>query len=69
MNRPEVLVLGSGVMGRGIAKSFAAAGISCAIHTRNAAIVTGVDPRVALLDKLPQEAPALVIESVPEERN
>ena len=68
MNRPEVLVLGSGVMGRGIAKSFAAAGISCAIHTRNAAKVTGVDARVALLDKLPPQAPQLVIESVPEEK-
>jgi len=63
----EVLVIGSGVMGRGIAKSFAAAGISCAIYSRNAAKVSGVDPRVALLDQLPQEAPALVIESVPEE--
>ena len=55
-------------MGRGIAKSFAAAGISSAIFSRNAARVTGVDPRVALLDQLPQEAPLLVIESVPEEK-
>jgi 3-hydroxybutyryl-CoA dehydrogenase len=68
MNRPEVLVVGSGVMGRGIAQSFAAAGIASAIYSRNAAQVTGVDPRVAVLDQLPQEAPALVIESVPEEK-
>ncbi len=68
MNRPEVLVIGSGVMGRGIAVGFAAAGIPCAIYSRNAAKVTGVDPRVAVLDKLPQEAPVLVIESVPEEK-
>ena len=68
MNRVEVLVIGSGVMGRGIAKSFAAAGVSSAIYSRNAARVTGIDPRIALLDKLPQEAPALVIESVPEEK-
>ena len=67
MKPPEVLVIGSGVMGRGIAKSFAAAGISCAVYSRNAAKVSGIDPRVALLDTLPQEAPALVIESVPEE--
>lgn len=51
MNRPEVLVIGSGVMGRGIAKGFAAAGISSAIFSRNAAKVAGVDPRVALLDR------------------
>ena len=68
MNRPEVLVVGSGIMGRGIAKSFAAAGISSAIYSRNAARVTGVDPRVAVLDQLPPEAPQLVIESVPEEK-
>ncbi len=68
MSRPEVLVVGSGVMGCGIAKSFAAAGIPCAIFSRNAAKVRGVDPRVALVDKLPQEAPLLVIESVPEKK-
>ena len=68
MSRHEILVIGSGVMGRGIAKSFAAAGISCAIYSRNAANVSGVDARVSVLDKLPQEAPALVIESVPEEK-
>ncbi|MBE0622854.1 MAG: hypothetical protein IH605_19870 [Burkholderiales bacterium] len=67
MSQLEVLVIGSGVMGRGIAKSFAATGISSAIYSRNAANVSGVDPRVALLDKLPQAAPALIIESVPEE--
>jgi 3-hydroxybutyryl-CoA dehydrogenase len=66
MNRPEVLVIGSGVMGRGIAKGFAAAGISAAIFSRNAAKVSGIDPRVAVLDKLPHEAPELIIESVPE---
>ena len=68
MSRHEILVIGSGVMGRGIAKSFAAAGISCAIYSRNAAKVSGVDARVSVLDKLPREAPALVIESVPEEK-
>ena len=68
MGSPQVLVIGSGVMGRGIAAGFAAAGISCAIFSRNAATVSGDDPRVALLDKLPQEAPLLVIESVPEEK-
>jgi len=67
MSRVEVLVVGSGVMGRGIAKSFAAAGIACAVFTRNAAKVTGLDARVAVVERLPREAPQLVIESVPEE--
>lgn len=68
MKRFEVVVIGSGVMGRGIAKSFAAAGISSAVYSRNAVKVSGIDPRVAVLDQLPQEAPLLVIESVPEEK-
>lgn len=66
MNRPEVLVIGSGVMGRGIAAGFAAAGIPTAIFSRKPANVSGVDPRIVLLDRLPQDAPLLVIESVPE---
>jgi 3-hydroxybutyryl-CoA dehydrogenase len=67
MNSPRVLVIGSGVMGRGIAAGFAAAGIPTAILSRNAAKVSGVDKRVALLDRLPPDAPELIIESVPEE--
>ena len=68
MSPPEVLIIGSGVMGRGIAKGFAAAGIATAIFSRNATKVKGVDARVTLLDQLPQPAPLLVIESVPEEK-
>jgi 3-hydroxybutyryl-CoA dehydrogenase len=66
MGSLQVLVIGSGVMGRGIAKGFAAAGIPTAIVSRNAAKVTGIDPRVTVVDRLPQEAPELIIESVPE---
>jgi 3-hydroxybutyryl-CoA dehydrogenase len=68
MRSPEILIVGSGVMGRGIALSFAAAGIATAVLSRDAAKASGIDPRVAVLDKLPQPAPALVIESVPEEK-
>ena len=62
----QVLVIGSGVMGRGIAKSFAAAGIPSAIFSRNASKIAGVDARVAMVERLPQDAPELVIESIPE---
>ena len=68
MGSLQVLIIGSGVMGRGIAKSFAAAGIPSAIYSRSAANVRGVDARVAVLDQLPRAAPTLVIESVPEEK-
>jgi 3-hydroxybutyryl-CoA dehydrogenase len=67
MKQPEVLIIGSGVMGRGIAKSFVSAGIPTAILSRNVANVTpGVDERVALVEKLPPNAPGLIIEAVPE---
>jgi 3-hydroxybutyryl-CoA dehydrogenase len=67
MKQPEVLIIGSGVMGRGIAKSFVSAGIPTAILSRNVANVTpGVDERVALIEKLPPNAPELIIEAVPE---
>ena len=56
-------------MGRGIAASFAAAGIPAAVFSRNSARVSGVDARVAVLDKFPPQAPLLVIESVPEEKD
>ncbi len=67
MKQYEVLVVGSGVMGRGIALGYAAAGMATAILSRSAARVKGIDPRVAVLERLPQAAPTLVIESVPEE--
>lgn len=66
MEPPEVLIIGSGVMGRGIANGFARAGISTAILTRNAAKVTGVDEGVALCETLPPNPPGLIIEAVPE---
>ncbi|MDP6567981.1 MAG: 3-hydroxyacyl-CoA dehydrogenase family protein [Alphaproteobacteria bacterium] len=61
-----VLVGGSGVMGRGIAASFARAGVSAAILSRNPDAVDGIDPDVAVLDRLPEQPPELIIESIPE---
>lgn len=66
MSSPKVLIIGSGVMGRGIARGFAGAGIATAIYSRNAAKVSGVGPDIALLERLPQQAPELIIESIPE---
>ena len=66
MNHTEVLVIGSGVMGRGIAASFASAGVPAAILTRSAANATGLDARVAVVERLPDAMPKLIIESIPE---
>jgi len=68
MNRYEIIVIGSGIMGRGIAVTFAAAGIPTAILSRDPSKVSGIDPRIALVAEPPPEAPKLVIESVPEDR-
>jgi 3-hydroxybutyryl-CoA dehydrogenase len=62
----KVLVLGSGVMGKGIAKSFVQGGVSCSILSRNPANVQTPDG-VDVLSDLPKERPDLIIESVPEE--
>jgi 3-hydroxybutyryl-CoA dehydrogenase len=67
MSGPEVLVIGSGIMGRGIAASFASAGIPTAILTRNKANAAGIAKHVAVLDALPGAAPQLVVESIPED--
>ena len=61
-----VLVAGSGVMGRGIALSFARAGLKTGILSRNPDAVSGVDPGIDVLGALPATAPELIVESIPE---
>ncbi|MEY3572087.1 MAG: hypothetical protein RJA77_2 [Pseudomonadota bacterium] len=62
----SVLVVGSGVMGKGIAKSFVQGGVACSIVSRNAASVQAPEG-VSVLSELPSQRPSLIIESVPEE--
>lgn len=65
--RPEiarVLVLGYGVMGRGIARTFADAGFATAVLSRRAGQVTDAPAGVTVIGELPAEAPDLVIESI-----
>lgn len=61
-----VLVAGSGVMGKGIALSFARAGLKTAILSRNPSAVSGVEPGVDVLGALPGEPPELIVETIPE---
>jgi 3-hydroxybutyryl-CoA dehydrogenase len=63
----SVLVYGYGVMGRGVARTFAQAGFDTAVKSRSAATLSDLPPNVRALDKLPAEAPDLVIEFVPED--
>lgn len=62
----QILVAGSGVMGRGIAASFARAGMATAVLSRHPDRVDGLDPAVRVVADLPADAPELIVESVPE---
>jgi 3-hydroxybutyryl-CoA dehydrogenase len=62
----SVLVAGAGVMGIGIARSFAATGFATSLLSRRAGALSEIKD-VTIVGDLPKEAPDLVIESVPEE--
>lgn len=62
-----VLIVGSGVMGMGICRSFAAAGFDCLVMSRNPAGLKDLPSGVRAVAEPPKEAPDLVIESIPEE--
>jgi 3-hydroxybutyryl-CoA dehydrogenase len=62
-----VLIYGYGVMGRGVAKTFADAGFSTLVKSSRAGKLTGLPANFTAVDRLPQQPPDLVIEFVPEE--
>lgn len=64
----EVLVAGAGSIGIGVARSFANAGFRTAVLTRNPDRLAGRLPGVALVSRLPESPPGLVVESIPEQR-
>lgn len=69
MERPieAVVVVGYGVMGAGIVRSFAGAGFRVAVVSRRAAAINDLPRGVAASVTLPAEAPDLVIETVEED--
>jgi len=62
-----VLIYGYGVMGRGVAKTFADAGFTTFVKSRRAGTLAGLPAKVTALERLPATAPDLVIEFVPED--
>lgn len=62
----DILVAGSGVMGRGIAASFARAGLSTAVLSRNPDALDDSQYECPVLGALPDSPPTLVIETIPE---
>jgi 3-hydroxybutyryl-CoA dehydrogenase len=61
-----VLIYGYGVMGRGVAKTFADAGFTTIVKSSRAGTLAGLPAKTAAVERLPEEAPDLVIEFVPE---
>ncbi len=69
MDKPiqTVLIYGYGVMGRGVAKTFADSGFTTVMKSGRAGMLTGLPANSAAVERLPEEAPDLVIEFVPED--
>jgi 3-hydroxybutyryl-CoA dehydrogenase len=63
----NVLIYGYGVMGSGVASTFAGAGFPTLVKSRRADRLTGLPAGARALERLPAEAPDLVIEFVPED--
>ncbi|MBC7781243.1 MAG: hypothetical protein H7125_14195 [Proteobacteria bacterium] len=63
----SVLIYGYGVMGRGVAKTFAAAGFDTTVRSARAAEIVDLPSGVRAVSVLPQTAPDLIIELVPED--
>ena len=62
-----VLVYGYGVMGRGVARTFADAGFTTLVKSSRAGKLAGLPANVTAAERLPEKAPDLVIEFVPED--
>ncbi len=62
-----VLIYGYGVMGRGVARTFAEAGFATFVKSSRAGKLEGLPAKTSVVERLPKEAPDLVIEFVPED--
>jgi 3-hydroxybutyryl-CoA dehydrogenase len=63
----NVLVYGYGVMGRGVATTFAGAGFPTLVKSRRAGGLGDLPAGAKALDRLPPQAPDLIVEFVPED--
>lgn len=62
-----VLIAGYGLMGRGIALSFARGGHETAVLSRDPSKAADVPDGVSVIAELPVEAPDLILEAIPED--
>jgi 3-hydroxybutyryl-CoA dehydrogenase len=62
-----VLIYGYGIMGRGVARTFVRAGFDTSVKSSRAASLKDLPTGVKAVDRLPEKAPDLIIEFVPED--
>jgi 3-hydroxybutyryl-CoA dehydrogenase len=62
-----VLIYGYGVMGRGVAATFAASGFTTLVKSSRAGKLASLPANLSAVERLPEDPPDLVIEFVPEE--
>lgn len=69
MSQPirSVMVVGYGTMGRGIALTFARSGFGTMVLTRDPSRITDLPEGIGAIRDLPETAPDLIIESIPED--
>lgn len=63
----NLLIWGYGVMGRGIAETFVAAGFPTAVLSSRAKTLAGSRPGIDFVERLPATPPDLILELVPED--
>ncbi len=63
----SILIYGYGVMGRGVARTFAMHGFDTTVRSSRAATLTDLPAGVRAVDRLPASPPDLVLELVPED--
>jgi 3-hydroxyacyl-CoA dehydrogenase len=63
----SILIYGYGVMGRGVASTFAKHGFDTTVRSSRAASLKDLPQGVRAVDKLPATPPDLVLELVPED--
>jgi 3-hydroxybutyryl-CoA dehydrogenase len=62
-----VLIYGYGVMGRGVAKTFADSGFTTLVKSSRAGKLSGLPANTNALERLPEQAPDLIVEFAPED--
>ena len=62
-----VLIYGYGVMGRGVAATFAASGFTTLVKSSRAGKLASLPGNLSAVERLPEDPPDLVIEFVPED--